>query len=375
MIKIHLIALISLGIFSCSDVLPEIDYLLAVDTSASMQMRYSKEKKKRISLLDALKNELKDFIGKVKEDDTIHLFKFDTDIKLVGRIEIEEEEDREKAIRLIHNLKADGAWTFTLSMLSRIQREAEILRDDGRQTVILIFSDGLDDPPPKDKKLKFSLPGLKKESKDEYKEFKAKNLLYSLVKKEEFIYYVTLNKLENDVIKNKIKQLSSEAKTISADEDIGEGLADIARDIEKKYLDKYVYKNTLLHYIGGGLGGLLIVFFIFWYLYRIIFRVRGRLIYFEKGFMADQKATVVLNKLKKTKIIVGQRIDSHLRIKELELKKPFLLKTGKNIFSPCVKFENVPEEEFEFIPPKNVSYIKSGDKFRIANIEFEYLKK
>jgi len=194
---IILILFISL---SCGDVLPSLDYLLIVDTSGSMQNTYSKKKKKQLSIIDALKKELINFIAKVKEDDRLHIFRFDKNIELLGRIEIENEEDREKAREIIKNIKATGPWTFTLAMLARIQREAKILRAGDRQTVILIFSDGKDDPPPQNKKLNFSLPSLKKETENEYKEFKAKHLLSSLVEKDEFIYYITLNNLQNQVI-------------------------------------------------------------------------------------------------------------------------------------------------------------------------------
>jgi len=136
-----------------------------------------------------------------------------------------------------------------------------------------------------------------------------------------------------------------------------------------------VYKNTLLHYIAIGVVGLIVILILLRLLYNLIFRVRGRLVYHEKGFLSDQKESVDLSKLKKTKFSVGRKMDSVLRLKELELKKPFIISRGLNIFVPGFKIKSVPVGEFEFLEPKKNSIVNDGDKFRISNLEFEYKKK
>ena len=94
--------------FSNCSSLPAHDYIIIVDTSASMLLPYDEQDGQPRSMIDAVKGEFETFLDTLNPGDTVAVFAFNGTTRFAGKEEYEDEEDREKIAALIENLKAEG---------------------------------------------------------------------------------------------------------------------------------------------------------------------------------------------------------------------------------------------------------------------------
>jgi hypothetical protein len=342
---------------------PAHDYMAIIDKSASMLVPDKNNPPPFKAVLDSVSK----LADELKPGDRLFLFTFASGMKLVksfARTKENQEGLKSDVIKTIKGIRFNGRWTYTQNMLAGTKQASEMLADKERQIVLLIFSDGRDDPPPNRKKMEISglssLPG--KPGAEGQTSF-----LNTFVDTDSFVYYVKLSDLKNQKLEEGLTGLSSQSDSLGKPADPEQAMEDIAASVAKADEQKRIWNNPLV-LAAAGLAALLLLAFLVWWLYNLRMRVRGWLRYYEKGFLSADKQLVELAKLRKRKLIIGRSLDADIRIKDLETKKEVILKNAGNIFKPELKVTSQAD-----VIQQQDGPLESGSGFRVENIVFEYL--
>ncbi|HOP63085.1 MAG TPA: VWA domain-containing protein [Spirochaetota bacterium] len=135
------------------------DVILVLDTSLSMVGYQGK------NIMDDVKRSVYTYIDSLQDGDRVTFVTFDEDLKTYPQVVIDDQNDRDIVKKYISVTEAKGQWTFTLKMLKTVFGIADNLTkanleenpSNPRNVVIVIMTDGLDDPPPARSKEKFDL--------------------------------------------------------------------------------------------------------------------------------------------------------------------------------------------------------------------------
>lgn len=123
----------------------EIDWILVVDTSASMRGVGGTK-----NIFPSVKNSLNEFVNTARLGDTVTIYSFDTDVTLnANDIQITSNPDRGKLKQIITSLQAQGVRTHTGKAVQKALEHSSLLnqRADslGRTVSIVFMTDGLED--------------------------------------------------------------------------------------------------------------------------------------------------------------------------------------------------------------------------------------
>lgn len=342
-------AILAAILLSCSQAT---DYIYLVDTSGSM-IKGETLKKVQESVPELVQN--------AQEDDRVSVLPFDEKVHPGKSFLIETEADRQAVVEYVRSLKPSGQSTDMATMLRTLQSETARLTAEDKRVVVVLLTDGRDDPAQRRKKFELS------EIRDE--EATGNN---------PYIYYVNLARLQDPALEATLKDMSSRVKTVagdpgSTDPGASTGLAEVSADIGRSrmmdLLESYGLYALLALVVLLFLGGLF--FLIHKWLYR--HKPVGELKYYEDGVNFPNKLSFHLDRQQGGKFKIGQRMGNNLRIKQLGLPQEFSFKGGRSQGEPVLKARGKPASLIEYRVQKKKGVISPGDKFKIGNYIFEYV--
>ncbi len=125
------------------DALGPVDWVLVVDTSASMSGR----EQGSLNIFPAVQETLRRFVPEIREDDTLTIIVFDEASRIISTVpkRLRSLLDREAVVRLINGLSARGPWTHTGAALSDALKEVYARSDGDRPAAIIMLTDGHED--------------------------------------------------------------------------------------------------------------------------------------------------------------------------------------------------------------------------------------
>lgn len=126
-----------------------VDLILIVDTSASMRGQGSGQ-----DIFADVQKATKDLISELGLGDTVTLIPFDSRARVHPTVTLYSETERQRLFAVVDKLVADGQYTYTAEALRAGLSEADRL--DGllpnHAKVVVILTDGINDPPPEAKR-------------------------------------------------------------------------------------------------------------------------------------------------------------------------------------------------------------------------------
>ena len=338
------------------------DVILVLDTSLSMIGYQGK------NIMDDVKKSVYTYIDSLQDGDRVTFVTFDEDLKIYPQVVIDDQNDRDIVKKYISVTEAKGQWTFTLKMLQTVFGIADTLTKDNqeqtkvnpRNVVIVIMTDGLDDPPPAKSKERFDL----------------KKIAEQYSGNDWWIYLVNLAEMEKSKeISAAQQKLKAELSKISENTTFIDGQnpdkainEDLQRDIEQKEWSQF---KKILPFI------ILVLLLILIIALVIIKRasgvkVKGSLDYWNHDLLKPEVLNVSLTALNIKSIPVGRAIMTGVRIREFESRNVFTLKAVRE--KGVIRIKVIPDEglEFGFKNKDFDGYVNDGDIFSASNYSFRY---
>jgi Mg-chelatase subunit ChlD len=339
------------------------DVILVLDTSLSMVGYQGK------NIFDSVKASVNQYIdSSIQDGDRVTFITFDEDVKVYPQVIIDDRNDRDIVKKYISVTKAEGKWTHTLKMLKVVFTLADQLTRESaqkanelkRNVVIVIMSDGLDDPPPDNRKESFNLKAISQQ--------------YS--GNDWWIYLVNLQELQKSKeisaalgnLKNELSKISANTQMLDGtdpDKAINEQLR---KDVERKERQQ-LYK--LLSVIAVLFILLVIIILIVMKLTAI--KIKGRLEYWNHELLKPDVLSLSLTNLGKKQIFVGRTHECMARIREYESRFPFSLKAVRKKGKVLIKLDHNEGLEIGFKNREADGYLIDGDIFSASNISFRYI--
>ncbi len=319
------------------------DYVLVIDTSGSM--RFGKQVMKKI------KNNASDFMERLNTGDSVTVMGFDTTTRSYGTFSIQNKADIEKPIQKIISLQARGANTDMGVMLSSLSRLQKKLETSGRQILIVIMSDGMDDPPSWKKRTPIQLASWDKGN------------WFSNLFKAPYIYYVSLGKLRNNKLIENLNRISPQVKELG--DSPSAGLQEIGEDI-----DSLVNLRFFLYF----LVILIIIVVLALVARRVLrkFKLRGCIEYYDTDIGPSIKSKFNLEKLDRIAFRIGRKSGVELKIRDFKAKQHLRLRTSHRKGLICLKPNKKDNELISFQKQRHKGLISQGDVFEAGNFKFEY---
>ena len=338
------------------------DVILVLDTSLSMVGYQGK------NIMDDVKKSVFTYIDSLQDGDRVTFVTFDEGLKVYPQVVIDDQNDRDIVKKYISVTEAKGQWTFTLKMLQTVFGIADNLTMENqvqnpanpRNVVIVIMSDGLDDPPPGKTKERFDL----------------KKIAEQYSGNDWWIYLVNLAEMEKSKeISAAQKKLKEELSKISENTTFIDGQnpdkainEDLQRDIEQKEWNQF---KKILPFI---LLILLLILIIALVLIRraSTVKVKGSLDYWNHELLKPEVLNVSLTALNIKSIPVGRAIMTGVRIRDFESRHVFTLKAVRE--KGVIRIKIIADEGLE-VGFKNKDfdgYVNDGDIFTASNFSFRY---
>jgi len=338
------------------------DVILVLDTSLSMVGYQGK------NILESVKGSVNSYIDSLQDGDRVTFVTFDEGIKVYPQVLIDDQNDRDIVKKYISITEAKGKWTHTLQMLKTVFALADQLTKESaqkttelkRNVVIVIMSDGLDDPPPSKVKEKFDL----------------KKVAAQYSGNDWWIYLVNLDELQKSKqISAAQKSLLSELGKVSGNTKMLDGSDpdkaindELRKEVERKEKEQF-YK--LLAVVAGMLILILIIALIIIKIRSI--KISGRLEYWNHELLKPEVLSISLTGLGKKEIIFGRTHDCTVKIREYESRIPFTIKAVRKSGKVVLKLDYEEGLELGFKNKESDGYIFNGDIFSASNISFRYV--
>ncbi len=355
---IMLIVFISVPVFSASNK----DVILVLDTSLSMVGQGGE------NIFDNVKTSIKTYIDNLKDGDRVTFVTFDEKVKIYPTVLVDDKNDRDILKKFISVTEANGQWTYTFEMMSEVFAKADEIEKEknGRQLVIVIMTDSIDDPPPAHINEKL----LIKEIAAKYGD-----------KNSWWIFLVGLNELKsNQKLVNARQKLSEHLSAVSKNTYRIETDGNVKDAIEKNLKDdiaqlEWKNKKNMYILIGISLLILLIVILILINNYFSKLKIKGRLEYWNNVILNPYVNNFKMTRFNLRKIFIGRNTDCNLYLQELNISEPFILsavKSGKEII---ISIQGGRGYEIQMINKQFDGYILDGDIFKVENFTFKYFSK
>lgn len=331
--------------------------LVVLDTSGSM---VGPQK-----TMDKVRGSLPRLLETVQKGDSVTLLSFDESVRTGETIRIQKEEDKKRVLDQAAALQPEGMYTDMVNMVAAVREKSAQLEKNG-DIVIVILTDGMDDPRPGSRKDRFNLEVLRSPEAPPIKEY--------------YIYYVNLGTLKDEKLEAKLRSISPQVKVVqgkpggSAAEQTG--IDTVSSDIRtatflgslKQVWQKYT--REILIGAGALVGLLLLILFVRWFRNR--YKAEGRLSYYEDGVSFPMKTDYTLNKLQTAEFTVGGALGSNVRVRGLGAQEPVHFRAkamkGRSYLVPSGRAAN----QMKVILQKQKGIIGTGDRFKIGNFIFEY---
>ena len=321
------------------------DYVLVIDTSGSMSFG------KRF--IEKIKANIGDFVDELDIGESVSLMGFDSNPRLYKVYRIRSEADRQRLVRKVRSLRARGAYTDMDAMLDSVARVSKKLKRQGRQLVLIVMSDGRDDPPPWAKRKILRLEALSKG-----------NWFWNLWE-EPYIYYVSLGRLQDTKLRKNLTRLAPRVRNIGDSKTAG--LREVSEDIEGELISR-----SVLVFLSGLFLLALLALTVRWYLTR--HKLTGVLEYYDTDVGPSLRESFRLSKLKNHRLVFGRKTGAQLKIRGFEGKQNLILRASSFKGLPCLK---ISKKEVDLFARRRSRFegkplIVPGDQFEVGNHIFEY---
>jgi len=338
------------------------DVILVLDTSLSMVGYQGK------NIMDDVKRSVYTYIDSLQDGDRVTFVTFDEDLKTYPQVVIDDQNDRDIVKKYISVTEAKGQWTFTLKMLKTVFGIADNLTkanleenpSNPRNVVIVIMTDGLDDPPPARSKEKFDL----KKIADQYSG------------NDWWIYLVNLAEMKKSkVISEAQENLKKELAKVSGNTTFIDGEnpdkainEDMRKDIEQKEWNQFL-KVLPFIILAVLLAGIIILVL----LKRASgIKVSGTLEYWNHELLRPEALAVSLDTLGAKEVVIGRVPAANLKIRDFEARYTLTLKAVRE--KGVIRIKLLAEEGLEvgFKNKEFDGYVNDGDIFSASNFSFRY---
>lgn len=381
---VFLTFLSGLFVLSCSG---EKQYILVVDTSGSMAVAVDEDGKSAAnpenakSTLERIKTDSREFVNSLENGDQIEILKFDSKPEILSTVVIKSEEDRKKILETIDSLEAKGRHT-DMQLMVNMLRDMNLKNTSANQKIIIVLSDGKDDPPASARKKTFDLNVVKKEQNENSE---------SLNQSRYFIYYISLGKIKDPALTGKLEKLTTnKIKVISKTKSKGEQpgvssntdtviesnqnpLVVVQDDVESNNLAKQMKFWGLI--VLAVMSALFFILVIMWLFFKLINRIKpaGAFKYYDKMMGEFSAETKSLEKLEKSTFTLGAKTGVDFKIRDLGVKSVPLKSTKKSGNTRLLIKNKNDKNLFEFKKQSMPGYISTGDVFKLGNFIIEYV--
>ena len=369
--KTHVMILSFAAVLLCGACRSERDYLIIIDTSGSMADQHR--------TLEKVQSGMSSFLESVQTGDSVTLMRFDTEVGESASFTINEEADRQRVVDEVGRYRAEGRYTNMGAMVSALQSQIEQLKKPDRELFIVVMSDGKDDPPPWHRTEPLDL--------GEFRDPEAGSEADPY-----YIYYISLGRVTDPALQQQLETLAPErVRTVEAapgqpagaggpggeaatPESNAEsvGLSQAAREIDETSFWQSFRRWGI--WIAAVVAGLFLIGLIALLIYRFLNRhqVKGSLVYYEDGVGAPVKNRYVLDKLKRSKVEVGQKLGADLRLRQAGVSRNVELKAKVVKGQNYLKASSCDYALMKFLEQSRDGLISPGDRFKLGNYILEY---
>lgn len=349
---------------SCKNTHQPQDLIVVLDTSLSMTGHGGK------NILPQVKESLNSFIDKMQSGDTFTFISFDSVVRVYPAVSVNDQNDRDILKKYISMVEANGPWTYTLEMLKAVLKSASDLeaKDPKRQRVIIILTDGLDDPPPEVRLRQLSI----------------KSISQPYQGKDWFIYFVNLGALKDSKVMEPIRHelagsVSPYTKVIDSNHGPKQTIEeDLNKDVNAMQSAKYERERRF--YTRPWFAGCVVLFLLFMcgiYVIRMSrLRLFGDLEYYDmtSPLYAREISCFNLAEKKVRTAFVGRQ-SNHFKIRDLSDAASFTL-VAVYIGGKCVVTVK-PSKTVPILYLSNAAegYLSDRDEFTVGNFQFRYISK
>ncbi len=338
------------------------DVILVLDTSLSMVGYQGK------NIFESVKGSVDSYLNTLQDGDRVTFITFDEDVKVYPQVLIDDQNDRDIVKKYISITEAKGQWTHTLKMLKTVfaladqltKESAQNTTDLKRNVVIVIMSDGLDDPPPANSKEKFDL----------------KKVAAQYSGNDWWIYLVNLDELQKSKEISAAQQnLLNELGKVSGNTSILDGSNpdkaindELKNDIDRKEREQFY---RLLAVVSGLLILILLIIFIVLKIRSV--KITGHLEYWNHELLKPEVHNLSLTAFGKKEIVLGRGPSCTAKIREYESRYPFILKAVRKSGQVVLKIDHEEGLGLGFKNKESDGYLLNGDIFSASNISFRYI--
>jgi hypothetical protein len=332
------------------------DLILVLDTSRSMIGQGGK------NIFSEVKGSLKKFVDELKPGDTITIMTFDEKVRTMPTMKINDDNDKIIINNMITSTQAEGMWTYTMGMLRDVFKMAQEMevkgKAEGRQQVIVMLTDGLDDPPPSRRREKFNI----------------KDAAKGYMGKEWYIYLVNFGDLKKN---SRFQEVQSELqKSVTANVQLLEGgkspsgaVSGVQSLQQQREADQGFFGSALF----WAIIIIIILLLLFW-LFQMYSKIKvaGSLEYYNYTLLDPYVNVANLDRFHLKEVLVG-KTGSDLNLRDFDNMKPFVVKAYRSKGKILNKLV-IPEGlTVEFVNRDAGEFLNNGDVFKIANYSFKFI--
>ena len=331
--------------------------ILILDTSLSMVGYGGKD------ILGQVKNSINGYVDSLGEGDQVTFMTFDTRIRIFPTVLVKDSNDRDILKKYISMTEATGPWTYTYKMIQAVFQKADEIAastDKKRQMVIVVMTDGIDDPPPESRQDQLNIAKIGTRYQD----------------KDWWIYFVNFQDLKKgDKAGEKLKQDISgvtDHVTIINNPDpekaIGQDLNASVKSDETAAGFRY------WAFVIAVIVAALIIFIIIMARRAAQLKVAGRLEYWNNDLLNPYIERFDMTQYHAKSIIIGRGVGCLLNIREFEGRKPFAISAIRHGGAVHSVLSYDADLTVEFINREQGAVLEDGDMFKISNFTFKYMK-
>ena len=338
------------------------DVILVLDTSLSMRGYGSGAR----DIFETVKSSVNVYIDRLQDGDRVTFVSFDEEVKAFPRVMLDDQNDKDILKKYISMTEAHGAWTHMLKMLQQVFAIAKTLSDENasnnekREVVIVIMTDGIDDPPPGKEKDAFTLKDVAAKYSDN----------------DWWIYVVNLSEMEKTgKISASLAQFRSDLQAVSDNTMILDGTdPDKAINEDMKAdMDKRDFVQQKLIPAIAIILALVILAGLFIYLRLKKLQIKGSLEYWNHELLKPEVYRVDLAPLGAREIIVGRILGCNVKLRDYESRIPFSLKAKNQKGGVILLLSHAEGLEVGFKNKEYDGIVNNGDIFTASNFSFRYL--
>jgi len=330
--------------------------VLILDTSLSMVGYGGKD------ILGKVKDSINSNIDGLESGDQVTFMTFDTRIRIFPTVLLKDTNDRDILKKYISMTEATGPWTYTYKMIQAVFQKADEIAasDPKRQMVIVVMTDGIDDPPPESRKdqLNITKRGTRYQDKDWW------------------VYFVNFQDLKNgnkagDKLKKDISGVTDHVTVINNSDPriaIGQDLTSQVKSDEAAAGFRY------WAFLVAAVVALLVILLVIFTRRAAQLKVKGRLEYWNNDLLNPYIEHFEMTHFNEKAIVVGHGIGCHLNIREFEVKNPFVIRAIRHngAIYPSLQYDK--ETVVEFKNREQGDILEDGDIFIVGNFTFKYMK-